>query len=88
MKLDKNHYLILEIVSNYNNGGPIGSPTLDRVFYDKRRKSGCPLNELYNVKWLPKISELVKLGLIEKQGQSNKITLEGLDALKSHVANS
>ena len=84
MHLDHYHYILLEIIATSNNGNPIGSPTIDRIFYDKRLKEGYSLDKLYDVKWMPLSSELAQLGLIEKQGLSNKITPKGREFLESY----
>ncbi|MCG8320021.1 MAG: hypothetical protein MI921_11000 [Cytophagales bacterium] len=77
MELDQYDFLILEILTNYNKGGPVSTPTLDRIFYDRRLKMGCSPDNLYDIKLTKKSSALMQLGLIEKKGLSNKITEKG-----------
>lgn len=84
MSLHHNHYTLLDIIANYNNGEPVGSPTIDRVFYDRRLREGISVEELYEVKWIPLASELTSMQLIERQGLSNRITNKGKEFLKNN----
>ena len=78
MELTSDQYLLLKIISNAKgNGESIGAPKIDRMFYDARLNTGCNIDSLYDVQWMPISQELERLGLIDKQGLLNKITKKG-----------
>ena len=77
-------YVLLEIIGNYNEGNGISNQILDRLFYDKRVDEGVPLEELYNVRWLPISEKLQEIGFITVNGLRKKITPLGTEFLREH----
>ncbi|WP_333821368.1 hypothetical protein [Ohtaekwangia sp.] len=84
ISLDKDEFVLLNIINERDKGSGVSTPIIDRVFYDKRLAEGCSLDNLYSVQWIPISKRLEELGLIEKQGLLNKITEKGRDVLKGY----
>ncbi|GAA4274606.1 hypothetical protein U6A24_16665 [Aquimarina gracilis] len=82
MKLNKYEFALLNIINEYNNGNGIGTPTLDRLFYNKVEEIS-DLKNVYDVRWIPLIENLTKLCLVERSpsGKGTIITSKGKSVL-------
>ena len=82
IKLNKYELVLLKVILDYNQCRGIGTPTLDRLFY-KELEQITDLENIYDVRWIPLINNLLDLGLVEKveSGKGTAITTKGKDIL-------
>jgi len=82
MKLNEYELVLLKVICDYNDGRGIGTPTLDRLFY-KKLEEITDLENIYDIRWIPLINNLLDLGLVEKvvSGKGTAITTKGKNIL-------
>ncbi len=82
MKLNEYELVLLKVIWDYNQGRGIGTPTLDRLFY-RELEQIKGLENIYDIRWIPLIKNLLDLGLVEKvpSGKGTAITTKGKNVL-------